>query len=127
VDLPKKHGRGGQSSVRFARLRTEKRHNYMRKVAELATQHFIENDRPNVKGACVRAPCLPASVGAYTLHTPMTCRLGAGGGGRVEERAGHVRAHGPPPGLGYCQVSGHVVRRRERLQPSHCTGSGRLS
>ena len=32
VDLPKKHGRGGQSSVRFARLRVEKRHNYMRKV-----------------------------------------------------------------------------------------------
>ena len=28
VDLPKKHGRGGQSAVRFARLREEKRHNY---------------------------------------------------------------------------------------------------
>ena len=27
VDLPKKHGRGGQSSVRFARLRDEKRRN----------------------------------------------------------------------------------------------------
>ncbi len=32
VELPKKHGRGGQSSVRFARLRLEKRHNYLRKV-----------------------------------------------------------------------------------------------
>lgn len=32
VDLPKKHGRGGQSAVRFARLRLEKRHNYVRKV-----------------------------------------------------------------------------------------------
>jgi peptide chain release factor subunit 1 len=41
VDLPKKHGRGGQSSVRFARLRVEKRHNYLRKVAETATQMFI--------------------------------------------------------------------------------------
>ena len=50
VDLPKKHGRGGQSAMRFARLRTEKRHNYVRKVAELATQHFITNDRPNVSG-----------------------------------------------------------------------------
>lgn len=50
VDLPKKHGRGGQSSVRFARLRVEKRHNYVRKVAELATQFFITDDRPNVKG-----------------------------------------------------------------------------
>lgn len=50
VDLPKKHGRGGQSSVRFARLRVEKRHNYLRKVAELATTFFISNDRPNVVG-----------------------------------------------------------------------------
>jgi peptide subunit release factor 1 (eRF1) len=32
VDLPKKHGRGGQSALRFARLRLEKRHNYVRKV-----------------------------------------------------------------------------------------------
>ncbi|CAE7943586.1 ERF1, partial [Symbiodinium sp. KB8] len=40
VDLPKKHGRGGQSAVRFARLRMEKRHNYIRKVAELAVQFF---------------------------------------------------------------------------------------
>jgi peptide chain release factor subunit 1 len=50
VELPKKHGRGGQSSVRFARLRLEKRHNYLRKVAEMATSCFIENDRPNVIG-----------------------------------------------------------------------------
>lgn len=50
VDLPKKHGRGGQSALRFARLRMEKRHNYVRKVAELATQIFITNDRPNVAG-----------------------------------------------------------------------------
>ena len=50
VDLPKKHGRGGQSALRFARLRLEKRHNYVRRVAELAVQFFITNDRPNVKG-----------------------------------------------------------------------------
>ena len=50
VDLPKKHGRGGQSALRFARLRMEKRHNYVRKVAELAVQHFITADRPNVAG-----------------------------------------------------------------------------
>jgi len=43
-------GRGGQSALRFARLRTEKRHNYVRKVAELATQFFITNDRPNISG-----------------------------------------------------------------------------
>eukprot|EP01006_Ploeotia_vitrea_P030297 TRINITY_DN62754_c0_g1_i1.p2 TRINITY_DN62754_c0_g1~~TRINITY_DN62754_c0_g1_i1.p2 ORF type:complete len:459 (+),score=99.68 TRINITY_DN62754_c0_g1_i1:55-1431(+) len=50
VELPKKHGRGGQSALRFARLRLEKRHNYLRKVAELATQFFISTDRPNVTG-----------------------------------------------------------------------------
>lgn len=50
VDLPKKHGRGGQSAARFARLRLEKRKNYVRKVAEMSTQLFIENDKANVKG-----------------------------------------------------------------------------
>ena len=50
VSLPKKHGRGGQSAPRFARIRQEKRHHYVRKVAELATQNFIEDDKPTVKG-----------------------------------------------------------------------------
>lgn len=50
VELPKKHGRGGQSSVRFARLRLEKRHNYLRRVAELSTQIYITNDKPNISG-----------------------------------------------------------------------------
>lgn len=50
VDLPKKHGRGGQSALRFSRLRMEKRHNYVRKVAEVAAQLFLTNDRPNVSG-----------------------------------------------------------------------------
>ena len=50
VDLPKKHGRGGQSALRFARLREEKRHNYVRKIAELAVQNFITNDKINVAG-----------------------------------------------------------------------------
>jgi len=50
VDLPKKHGRGGQSALRFARLRMEKRHNYVHKVAEIATQLFIKNDVPNITG-----------------------------------------------------------------------------
>ena len=51
VDLPKKHGRGGQSALRFARLRLEKRHNYVRKVAEMATQLFVPNgEKPNIQG-----------------------------------------------------------------------------
>ncbi|CBZ28271.1 putative eukaryotic translation release factor [Leishmania mexicana MHOM/GT/2001/U1103] len=50
VELPKKHGRGGQSKNRFARIRMERRHNYVRKVAETAVSYFITNDRPNVRG-----------------------------------------------------------------------------
>lgn len=43
-------GRGGQSALRFARLRMEKRHNYVRKVAEVAVTLFITNDKPNIAG-----------------------------------------------------------------------------
>uniref|UniRef100_A0A7S2DTH2 Eukaryotic peptide chain release factor subunit 1 n=1 Tax=Haptolina brevifila TaxID=156173 RepID=A0A7S2DTH2_9EUKA len=50
VDLPKKHGRGGQSALRFARLRLEKRQNYVTKVAEMATNLFISQDKCNVTG-----------------------------------------------------------------------------
>lgn len=50
VELPKKHGRGGQSALRFARLRMEKRHNYVRKVAETAVEMFIRNDKVVVTG-----------------------------------------------------------------------------
>jgi len=53
VDLPKKHGRGGQSALRFARLRMEKRHNYVRKVAETAVQMFISNDKINCAGLVI--------------------------------------------------------------------------
>ncbi len=50
VDLPKKHGRGGQSALRFARLRLEKRHNYIKKCSEILTQLFITDDQINVSG-----------------------------------------------------------------------------
>jgi len=51
VDLPKKHGKGGQSAQRFARLRLEKRHNYIRKVAEIATKLFVpDGQKPCVQG-----------------------------------------------------------------------------
>jgi peptide chain release factor subunit 1 len=53
VELPKKHGRGGQSALRFARLRLEKRHNYVTKVAEMCAQVFITNDKVNVTGLVV--------------------------------------------------------------------------
>jgi peptide chain release factor subunit 1 len=50
VDLPKKHGRGGQSQNRFAHIRDEKRLIYVKKVCEEIKKIFITNDKPNVKG-----------------------------------------------------------------------------
>jgi peptide chain release factor subunit 1 len=52
VSLPKKHGRGGQSSNRFARIREEKRGWYTSKVCEIALYHFIDHSTtlPNVSG-----------------------------------------------------------------------------
>lgn len=53
VSLPKKHNKGGQSSNRFAHLRTEARHNYITKVLEIARKTFISTQDPNklnVKG-----------------------------------------------------------------------------
>ena len=53
VDLPKKHGRGGQSALRFARLRMEKRHNYLLKTSEVATDLFIVKNKINVRGLII--------------------------------------------------------------------------
>lgn len=55
VDLPKKHGRGGQSALRFSRLAEESRHNYLRKVGEFATKYFIDSDKniPLIKGLII--------------------------------------------------------------------------
>ncbi|WUR03443.1 eukaryotic peptide chain release factor subunit 1 (ETF1) [Vairimorpha necatrix] len=50
VELPKKHGRGGQSSVRFARLRVEKRFAYIKKVSEIITNLYLTNNVSNVEG-----------------------------------------------------------------------------
>ncbi len=53
VDLPKKHGKGGQSSKRFARLRLERRHNYLVKIIEKSIQLFITDNKPNVKSLII--------------------------------------------------------------------------
>lgn len=52
VELPNKHGRGGQSANRFQNLREEARHNYLRKICETAVSCFIDasGERPNVSG-----------------------------------------------------------------------------
>ena len=50
VELPKKHRKGGQSAMRFSRLREEARNNYIRKASEMAVHYFIEDDKVNVQG-----------------------------------------------------------------------------
>ncbi|CAF4112078.1 unnamed protein product [Rotaria sp. Silwood2] len=50
VDLPKKRGCGGSRAIRFARIRKEKRQNYVRKVSQTAVQCFITDDKVNVDG-----------------------------------------------------------------------------
>lgn len=50
VSLPNKHSRGGQSALRFARLRVEKRHNYITKIAEMSNQLFIIEEKIDIKG-----------------------------------------------------------------------------
>lgn len=50
VALPKKHARGGQSALRFSRLRDEARHNYVRKVAEMASECFLKDNAVSVQG-----------------------------------------------------------------------------
>ena len=74
VDLPKKHGRGGQSALRFARLRMEKRHNYVRKVAEVATQLFISADRPNVAGLILAGSAdFKTELSQSDMFDPVSC------------------------------------------------------
>ncbi|KAF2420304.1 eukaryotic peptide chain release factor subunit 1 [Tothia fuscella] len=50
VQLPKKHSRGGQSALRFSRLRDEARHNYIRKIAEIAGECFVKDNTIGVQG-----------------------------------------------------------------------------
>lgn len=53
VALPKRQSHGGQSALRYARIRSEKRRNYYRKIAENAVKYFITNDSVNVKGIII--------------------------------------------------------------------------
>ena len=48
VDLPRKHAKGGQSAVRFARLREDARKSYLIKICEKATEVFISDNVPTV-------------------------------------------------------------------------------
>lgn len=77
VDLPKKHGRGGQSALRFSRIRVEKRHNYITKAKEECVKCFISDDKVNVKGLIIAglaelknelADCLDPRISAVVIE-----------------------------------------------------------
>lgn len=53
VDLPKKHHKGGQSSVRFARIRVERRLIYTKQVCEEANKCFMTTEAPTIKGLII--------------------------------------------------------------------------
>jgi peptide chain release factor subunit 1 len=48
-NLPRKHNKGGQSSVRFERLYNEKKLLYIRKCIETINNIFITNEKVNVE------------------------------------------------------------------------------
>lgn len=50
VGLPKKHRRGGQSALRFDRQREEKRHNFLKKTADIMKTYFLHDNVPNCAG-----------------------------------------------------------------------------
>jgi peptide chain release factor subunit 1 len=72
VDLPKKHGRGGQSALRFARLRIEKRMNYVRKCAESAARLFVKDNKTFLQGAATTS----GHLSLVSLLTLSRSRLG---------------------------------------------------
>ena len=47
--LPRKHNKGGQSSVRFERIFNEKKLGYIRKCCEIINNLYINNDKINVE------------------------------------------------------------------------------
>lgn len=94
VELPNKHGRGGQSALRFARLRLEKRHNYVTKVAEAAAQTFLAHNRLAVKGLVL--------AGAADLKHQLL---------KADRFDPRLAAHVPPPPL-------HPAHSRSRARSS---------
>ena len=73
VSLPKKHRAGGQSSVRFARLREEARAVYVRKVCELVGQSFLNASKSaGTVAALVVAGCgdIKADILGSALFPP---------------------------------------------------------
>jgi peptide chain release factor subunit 1 len=52
----KKHRKGGQSSVRYARLRVEAIQRYLKRVADEMKQYFLEDAKYELKGVIIGGP-----------------------------------------------------------------------
>ena len=120
VDLPKKHGRGGQSALRFARLRLEKRHNYVRKCAEMAVQFFITDNKCNVAGLILAGSAdFKTDLFQSDMFDPRLQKAVV----RTVVSAASLSPSLPPsvplsPPSGSA-AAGRVVRHGPRLQPGH--------
>ena len=79
VDLPNRHGRGGQSAPRFQRLRLEKRAAYCKKVAELAMAHFLVegHGRTSIEGLVIAgaAEMKESLLASGYLHAKLSAQL----------------------------------------------------
>lgn len=53
VYLSSKTRRGGQSALRYARLRDEQHYNFLKKVSETCNILFMNGDAPNIKGIII--------------------------------------------------------------------------
>lgn len=115
VDLPKKHGRGGQSALRFARLRNEKRHNYVRKVAEEAVRLFITNDKPNVSGLILAGSAdFKTELGQSDMFDPVSLLSAAC---CPENDAIPIRGYKPSSSKRWMSLT---VVRMASIRPSNC-------
>lgn len=116
VDLPKKHGRGGQSALRFARLRMEKRHNFVRKVAEIAVQCFITDDKVNVTGLILAGLAdFKTELHQSDMFDPVSAQTEAESSSLLTSG---IRARLASSSQS-TQTCRRVLRRRERIQSSH--------
>ncbi|ORD99311.1 ERF1 [Hepatospora eriocheir] len=72
-NLPKKHSRGGQSSVRFARLRIEKRNAYIKKINEIIVSLYLTDSIPNVEGLIIAGNTYLKDEVKKTLDPRINC------------------------------------------------------
>lgn len=72
-NLLKKHSRGGQSSVRFARLRIEKRNAYIKKINEIIVSLYLTDSIPNVEGLIIAGNTYLKDEVKKTLDPRINC------------------------------------------------------